>query len=96
MSAANLNFLAKLTDVAGKPYVQEHFMENSKGAKIRIFSSEDIAAFLRDHISLKDYAKSLMFSSKVMRMKLEGRGIKPITEEYGLGRLYYRKADLAA
>lgn len=96
MSAANLNFLAKLTDVAGKPYVQEHFMENSKGAKMRFFSAEDIAAFLRDHISLKDYAESLMFSSQVMRMKLEGRGIKPIIKEYGLGRLYYRKADLAA
>ncbi|MDP2079528.1 TniQ family protein [Pseudotabrizicola sp.] len=96
LSVSNLSFLGQLTDTDGKPYLQKHFVENSKGAKIRIYSTEDIATFLRNHISLKEYAESLMFSSKVMRKKLDCRGIKPITESYSLGRLYYRKADLAA
>ena len=52
---------------------------------------EELEAFQRDYISLKDYARSVGCSSKAMKMKLDANGIEPIGDHYGVGRFYYRR-----
>ncbi|WP_299415780.1 TniQ family protein [uncultured Sulfitobacter sp.] len=97
MNTYNLRNLAKLLDPDGKPYLTEHFIKkNSKGVQVSVFMVDELLAFLRTHVSLKDYAEMHIFSPKVMKMKLDGRGLKPIVADHSLGRFFYRKADIAA
>lgn len=94
MPPHGLSALAKMRKADGSFYVETHFAENSKGAKIRLFAVEDLLQFRREHISLKEIAEQQWFSSKVMKMKLVGRGLVPLTPKYELGRIWYRRKDL--
>lgn len=96
MSSFGVTTLARLRGRAGEAYITERSVTNAKGVQTRLFVEADITRFLRDHIALTDYAASRSFSAKVMKMKLDARGIEPIASRRGLGRLYYRNADLPA
>ena len=69
-------------------------MQNAKGKKVRLFAMDEIRLFRKKHISLLDIAVTQNFSPKVMKMKLDGRGLMPLAPKYELGRIWYRRADL--
>ena len=94
MPRHGLSAVAKIRKSDGTPYVTEHFVENSKGARTRLFAVEELRAFLREHVSLTEIAAKEHFSVKVMKMKMDGRGAVPLTPKYELGRVWYRKADV--
>lgn len=94
MPRHGLSALVKMRKADGRPYVSEHFVENSKGVKIRLFAVDDLLDFKREHVSLKEVAEQQWFSSKVMKMKLDGHGLVPVAPKYELGRIWYRRKDL--
>ncbi|WP_299928766.1 TniQ family protein [uncultured Pelagimonas sp.] len=94
MPPHGLSALSKLRKADGSTYVGTYFFENSKGVRIRLFAVEELLQFLQTHISLKDFAEKHWFSAKVMKMKLDGRGLVPIAPKYELGRIWYRRNDL--
>ena len=96
MSASGVNALLKLNGPRGRPFLSRHHVENSKGAKRRVFDVAEIEAFRRDHVSLKEIASEKGVSPKSMRLRLDRAGVAPMANAQGLGRVYYRRADLAA
>lgn len=95
MPIQGFNNLVKLKTHDGAAYVTEHHIENGKGRPVRLFPTKDIERFRREHISLKEHADRHAISQKVMKMKLDARGIQPITPRFELGRVWYRVADLS-
>jgi hypothetical protein len=95
MSATGVNALLKLNGPQGRPFLSSHHVENSKGAKLRVFDVAEIDAFKRDHVSLKEIAFEGGVSPKSMRMRLDRAGVAPLTVGRELGRVYFRKVDLA-
>ncbi|MBO9429627.1 TniQ family protein [Sulfitobacter sp. R18_1] len=89
-----LSALAKMRNAHGAPYVVEHFEENSKGATIRLFDAEALESFRLEHVSLKEIAEQQSCSSKVMKMRLDARGVVPLAPKFELGRVWYRRRDL--
>ncbi|RHZ91192.1 hypothetical protein D1114_20765 [Cereibacter sphaeroides] len=96
MNTFGVSTLVKLRGRAGEVYLTERFVTNAKGVQTRVFVEAEIETFLRDHVRLADFAAARSFSVKMMKRKLDAKGIGPIASCYGLGRLYYRKADLQA
>lgn len=94
MAQQGLYNLVRMRKRDGSPYLVERTIENAKGATVRLFSMEEILAFRREHISLMEIAEAETFSPKVMKMKLDGRGLVPVAPKYELGRIWYRREDL--
>jgi len=86
--------LAKMRKPDGKPYVAEHHVENSKGVKVRLFAVEDLLNFSREHVSLKDFSAEHHTAIKIMKMKLDHRGVMPIAPKSELGQMWYLREDL--
>ncbi|MFD1807947.1 hypothetical protein ACFSHQ_06585 [Gemmobacter lanyuensis] len=55
---------------------------------------DDLHAFLKEHISLKEYAEARGVAPKWMKVRLDAKEIVPISPKYELGRVWYRRADL--
>ena len=83
MTRFGVSTLAKLRTLLGEPYLRERHFENAKGVRMRLFALEELQIFVRDHISLMEYARSLSFPLKVMKRKLDANGIEPITGHMG-------------
>ena len=96
MPQQGLNNLVRMCKPDGSPYLVELSVKNAKGKPVRLFSMNEIHAFREEHISLKDIAEAETFSPKVMKMKLDGRGLLPVGPKYELGRLWYRREDLVS
>lgn len=94
MPQQGLNNLLRMRDREGAPYLVEQTILNAKGKPVRLFALDEILAFRKAHISLLDIAEAETFSSKVMKMKLDGRGLVPLAPKYELGRIWYRRKDL--
>ena len=94
MPQQGLNKLIRMRKADGSPYITERIVVNAKAVPVRLFAVEEIIAFRRDYVSLKEIAEADMFSSKVMKMKLDGRGLVPLAPKYELGRVWYRRVDL--
>ena len=43
-----------------------------------------------------EIAEAEIFSPKVMKMKLDARGLIPVAPKFELGRVWYRREDLMA
>lgn len=86
--------LSRMRKPNGSPYLVERIVENAKGAPVRLFSVDEILAFRKEHISLMDIAEAEVFSPKVMKMKLDGRGLVPVAPKCELGRVWYRREYL--
>lgn len=86
--------LSRMRKPNGSPYLVERIAENAKGSPVRLFSVDEILAFRKEHISLMDIAEAEVFSPKVMKMKLDGRGLVPVAPKCELGRVWYRREDL--
>lgn len=95
ISANGVNALLKLKGPFGHPFLSSHHVENSKGAKLRVFDLAEIEAFKRDHVSLKEIASESGVSPKSMRMRLDRAGVAPMADGRELGRVYYRRVDIA-
>lgn len=93
MPPHGLSALARMRKPCGAAYVTEHFVENSKGKRIRLFALEELLQFRKEHISLTEIAQTEHFSTKVMKMKMDGRGIEPVAPKYELGRIWYRREN---
>lgn len=94
MPLQGLYNLSRMQKPSGAPYLVERVVENAKGKPVRLFSTDEILAFRKEHISLMDIAEAESFSSKVMKMKLDGRRMVPVAPKYELGRVWYRREDL--
>ena len=71
-----------------------YWLENSKGAKKRMFNRADLVEFRLKHILLKDIAEAAHFSPKSMNMTLEAKGLDPVAPNNELGRIRYRRCDV--
>lgn len=96
MPIPGLNALSRMRRPNGTAYVEERSIPNAKGIGIRVFSLDDLHAFLKEHISLKEYAEEQGVAPKWMKVRLDAKGIEPISPKYELGRVWYRREDLAA
>ncbi|PVA05273.1 TniQ family protein [Thalassorhabdomicrobium marinisediminis] len=94
MRQPNLNTLLRIRKADGSRYITERIVTNAKDVPVRLFPVEEIEQFLRDYVSLKEIADREKLSSKVMRAKIDGWGVAPITEGFELGRIWYRRVDL--
>lgn len=94
MPQQGVNNLVRLSDDDGMPYLSERAVLNAKGKKVRLFAMDEILLFRKKHISLLDIAVAQNLSPKVMKVKLDGRGLMPLAPKYELGRIWYRRADL--
>lgn len=79
-----------------KPFIQEYFVENAKGARVQVFDPIDLDTFTERCVSLAVYAKTVGYGSKVLKAKLDNCDIQPIAPNAGRGGFYYRRAELVA
>lgn len=96
MPQQGLNNLVRmrLRKADGSPYISERLVKNAKGVPVRLFSLDEIRAFRRDCISLKEIAEAEALYPKIMKVKLDDRGLVPVASKYKLGLVWYRRADL--
>ena len=94
MPQQGLNNLVRMRNADGEPYISERMMNNAKGVPVRLFALDEIEAFRRDHISLTEIAEAESCYPKIMKVKLDDRGLVPVAPRYELGRFWYRRADL--
>lgn len=94
MPKSGLSVLAKLRAPDGTLYVRDHWLQNSKGAKMRVFERADLEQFRKQHISLKEIAEAADFSPRVMKMKLDVLGLTPVVPRFELGRIWYRRDEV--
>ncbi|MEM1352294.1 MAG: hypothetical protein AAGF27_08105, partial [Pseudomonadota bacterium] len=94
MPKFGLSALAKLRAPDGTHYARDHWLQNSKGAKMRVFERADLERFRKQHISLKEIAEAARFSPKGMKMELDARGLMPVAPRFELGRIWYRRDEI--
>lgn len=94
MPIHGLNALSRMRRADGAAYVEERSVANAKGIGVRIFALDHLHAFLKEHISLKEYAEAQGVAPKWMKVRLDAQGIEPISPKYELGRVWYRREDL--
>lgn len=94
MPQQGLNNLVRMRNADGEPYIREQMVNNAKGVPVRLFARDEIQAFCRDHISLTEIAEAESCYPKIMKVKLDDRGLVPVAPRYELGRVWYRRADL--
>ena len=96
MAPEALNKTLQMQKQDGSPYLGVHVVNNAKGIPVRLFSVDELQAFSREYVSLKECAEVEMTSPLAMKIKLDERGIMPIAPKYKLGRIWYRREDLDA
>lgn len=94
MPIHGLNALSRMRRADGAAYVEERSVANAKGIGVRIFALDDLHAFLKEHVSLKEYADAQGVAPKWMKVRLDAQSIDPISPKYELGRVWYRREDL--
>jgi hypothetical protein len=94
MPQQGLNNLVRMRNADGEPYIREQMVNNAKGVPVRLFARDEIQAFRRDYVSLTEIAETEECYPKIMKVKLDARGLVPVAPRYELGRVWYRRADL--
>ncbi|WP_299027989.1 TniQ family protein [uncultured Sulfitobacter sp.] len=94
MPQQGLNNLLRMRNADGVPYITERLVNNAKGVSVRLFALDEIRAFRRDYVSLTEIAEAEECYPKIMKVKLDDRGLVPVAPRYELGRVWYRRADL--
>ena len=89
-----LSALLGMKSEDGEPLIGRQSVWNSKGGEIVLYSADDLAAFRRDHASLKCLAERYQVGLKAMKKTLAGNGISPIPQTKKLFAEYYREEDL--
>jgi hypothetical protein len=94
MPTSSVSVLAKLRQPDGAAYIADQWMGNSKGTETRLFSQVDVERFCATHISLKEISEDANCTPKVMKMRLDAKGLAPFASKGELGRVWYRRCDL--
>lgn len=95
MKPFGITTLVKLRDPSGQPVLREHTVTNAKGVQTRVYSRAEVEAFRDRHVALREIGAVRGLAPKWMKEALDAQGIQPIAPYTGLGRLYYRRDDLA-
>lgn len=90
-----LTKLTKMQDQTGSPLFTMHFQKVDGLQPKQIIDLEEVYAFQRDHILLKDYASQLGVTPRVASRRLNELGVEAIAPRDELSRRIYRRSDIA-
>lgn len=96
MPKSGISALVKLVGQNGQPHVRDYWIENSKGAKTRVFDKSDLVQFRSQHNTLKQIAAGARCAPKSMKIRLDAEGVYPVAPKYKLGRIWYRRSEVSS
>ena len=88
--------LLKMRDKKGLPFFTEHLVEEDGLLPKQMLNLKEVHAFLRDHISLKEYALKMGVAPRAASKALERAGVEAIAPRKVLSRKIYLRADMPA
>ena len=91
-----LTKLLKMRDKKGLPFFTEHLVEEDGLLPKQMLNLKEVHAFLRDHISLKEYALKMGVAPRAASNALERAGVEAIAPRKVISRKIYLRADMPA
>ena len=85
-----------MRDKKGLPFFTEHLVEEDGLLPKQMLNLKEVHAFLRDHISLKEYALKMGVAPRAASNALERAGVEAIAPRKVLSRKIYLRADMPA